>query len=144
MAKSFKVKVTQRDIDNSQPGNSRHCLVAEAIRSSIRDTYSVNVNSQFVRFNVGDHKKVTGTRYMFPMPGIGILNAEKLDQEGKKGIKPFAFILDGREGMSEPVVKQGPRTRPYKKRKQSKPRAKSVARKCAVRRYRGAALVKAS
>ena len=134
-AKTWNLRITQELIDHATPRNSRHCIVADAIRTQIYGAYSIAVKGEWVRFNVGDDKEITGTRYAYPLPGIALEAARLLDDERRDEVKPIKFSLDGREGFSSPVVKKGPYGE-YSPRKRKNKR-NNRTRRCAVRRYKG-------
>lgn len=146
--KSFLVKVPQEIIDSAKPEYSSKCMVAQAIRRNIRNSYSVHVTAETVRFNVGDDKTVTGTRYLYPLPGVAIAAIRQFDIDRTK-VRPFQFTLDGRSdfSMTAPVVKRGERGLNNKKkikRKSAGKKRPASLRRCPVRRYRGAVALSGS
>jgi len=142
--KSRTIKITREIIDSAIPQNTSHCLLAEGIRKSIPDSYSVYVSGEFVKFNVGDHKKVTGTRYCYQLTSATSKKAEEFDTMEENGIsrshfKPFLFVLDGRHATSAKVVKAGPQSGLKRKKKATGYKRKVTEKRCSVRRYRGLA-----
>ena len=94
--RSFTINVTQEAIDQAVLKDSRHCMIAEAIR--LRGASSVNVTAEGASFNF------EGTRYYYPMPAAVAAKLIRFD-EGKK-VSPFSVVLNGNTGMIRPVAKK--------------------------------------
>jgi hypothetical protein len=141
--KSETIKVTREIIDESLPNSQVHCMVANATRQSIPGAWSVHVTSDTIWFNLGgDHRGGDSTRFCYQTPGrVGVEVKrfddlyEKYGPEGVKRIKPFSFRLDKRSATYAPVIRRGPRDKPYRARVH-KGRQKTIQR-CTVRRHAG-------
>jgi hypothetical protein len=116
-------------------------MVAETIRSQIRNSWGIRVTAEWVRFNVGGGPRDLVTpswRFMYQLPARAYKAIKDYDDDIE--VKPFMFNLDGRQGMSAEVVRTGERG-PYRKRKKSAQRSKRVIRHPYLR-LSGAAIVR--
>lgn len=120
---SIRIQVTQDQIDYAVPRNSSHCMIADAVKTSVPLADHVSVDLQTIRFSRPDIRK----RYIYLTPRVAQLALVNWDA----GIKPppFSFRLSSphiinmypakpkrTEGDNESVVDnaEGPRTRPYR------------------------------
>jgi hypothetical protein len=83
------IAVTSRHIETNITRDSSHCMIAEAIRSTVKNATSVSVDLQTIRWSDPEKR----LRYTYLTPRIAQINLIKFDQ----GIKPeeFAFHLRG-------------------------------------------------
>ena len=127
--RSFTIHVTKEAIDQAVQKDSRHCMIAEAIR--LRGASSVHVTAEGARFNY------EGTRYFYPLPAAV---AEKLIRfdKGQK-IDPFDIVLNGNTGMVRPVIKK-PHLGSSTPRPQRAKRGPMKVKK-SPRRYNGLAMI---
>jgi hypothetical protein len=95
-SKSKFITVPEEIIKKSKRENSRHCMVADAIRRAVPEAYSVDVTAESIRFNVGE------TRYYFTTPSRVAQNIAMYD-EGRQ-VHPFKFTLQN--GYTAPVLRQ--------------------------------------
>jgi hypothetical protein len=135
-APSRKISITQDIIDRAIPGTGSKCMVAMALRERVPNIYSIHVTSEWVRFNIGDCKAITGIRYMYPVPARAMRAVRQFDIDRSK-VKPFTFNLDGRDATTAVVVKIGPRNSLDHKRKKNSVKRNVGPVRCRSRRYQG-------
>ena len=123
MTKSFQVNITQEIINSASVADSSKCMIAQALR--MRGCSSTNVTAESATFNFGD------TRYTFPLPASAAVELMKFDQ-GKDGVKPFTFVLNGKTGFTRPINRNPPQA----KRGPTKKRGPNAAKRC-KRRFHG-------
>lgn len=96
------VDVLQEDIDTAMPKDSRHCMIADAIKRAVPSARHVQVDLQTIRWT--DPKK--GLRYVYLTPREPIIALLRFDY----GIKPtpLSFRLRGAQVASATrVTKDG-------------------------------------
>jgi len=127
---NINVNVTQAVIDKAVPDDCGHCLIAEALR--FRGASSVNVDSQYARFNM------EGLRYVFPVPATAALQVIMFDKAGPKVIEPFTFKLGN--GFSKPIQE---RASHHRKTNSTTPmlKRKPAAAKHSKRRFHGIKMI---
>jgi hypothetical protein len=55
---TFKIQVTQDDINLGVRGQSAHCIVATAIGRQIQNATRIQVDAQAIRFTIGDDRLI--------------------------------------------------------------------------------------
>ena len=123
----FRLKVTQKNIDEGVRRSSKKCM--EALAFYDMGAYSVNVTVEYVRFNRN------GIRYHYLHPSIGVTKLEEWD-EGKE-IKPYSIMFRGATATCAPVVKRGPFKVPRLKHPTRGKKLKKGRPRRGVRRYHG-------
>jgi len=104
-----RFQITQDIIDNACRQDSRHCMIAEAIKTQIPNASNVIVDIATIRFS--DQKK--GLRYIYLTPPI----AQKalVDFDDGISITPFAFRVKTAQVTSIVATKEdGKRTRVHR------------------------------
>lgn len=89
---SYRVSVTQEDIDASRMGDSYNCVVVRAIARHIPAAKSIRVDDRDIRFTLGDLRLT----YAAPWRVQGYLQAF----DGGEPPVPFTF------GLRDPIVRQ--------------------------------------
>ena len=92
------VHVTHDLIADSVQQDSRHCMIAEAVRN--RGFKGVVVTAETISFNDGQ------TRYMYPMPAR--IATKLLAFDAGKPVKPFDITLNGNTALARPIYKRKP------------------------------------
>lgn len=83
----LKVEVTQERIDHAITRDSRHCMIAEAIRAAVPEAKSISVDLATIRFT--DPRR--GLRYTYLTPRIAQVSLVQFDRRKKPA--PFEFNL---------------------------------------------------
>lgn len=126
--RSFSLNVTKNVIENAEKKNSKHCMIADALRN--RGASSVLVTAEGIRFN---HD---GMRYTYPMPvkcAVKLINFDN----GKK-VEPFTMVLNGNTGFCRPVETREASAKPKKSSAPAKRKKRSPQKeKRTNRRYMG-------
>jgi hypothetical protein len=81
------IQVTQQEIDDGLRENSRHCMIAEAVKHSIPNAKTVSVDLATIRFT----NKRTGERFTYMTPYLAQQALVKFDNGEKP--EPFKFQL---------------------------------------------------
>lgn len=82
----WQIEVTQADIDRATRNDSYLCVVSQAIARTITDATRIEVDTQAIRFTIGDQRYV----YLTPYAVQGYVIAFDAGDE----ILPFSFRLD--------------------------------------------------
>ncbi len=144
--KTYKINVTQEHIAKGKPGNSSHCVLAEAIR----DDFPVPMESLSIDAGLVSINLKSGWKISYKIPGRAIQMLTYVDdraeaistgdvakaEELKQCIKPMKFNLDKRDcvGVVQ-IVRRGKQTRNPNRPKIK--REKTVTRSCSNRRRHG-------
>jgi hypothetical protein len=96
MAKTLKLKITQKVIDESSKANSSKCMIARAVR--LAGGRSIQVTRESVAFHMDDK------RYSYPLPAKAAVELIKFDGN-PKSVKPFVVTLHGASGYERPIIK---------------------------------------
>ena len=81
----FDISVTQTDIDRAFQSNSAKCVVVQAIARTLPEAHRIEVDTQTVRFTIGDERYAYLTPYSVTGYVIGFDAGDK--------ITPFTFRL---------------------------------------------------
>jgi hypothetical protein len=81
----FTVEVTERDIERAHKNDSYNCVVAQAVARTVQDATRIEVDTQSIRFTVGDERRI----YMTPYAVQGYVIAF----DAGEPIEPFSFQL---------------------------------------------------
>jgi hypothetical protein len=133
--KSYTVRVSQHHIDIAEQDSQTHCMNAEGTRDRVPDAWQIRVTAETVKFNIGgdnDTPDIPALKFVYPVPGKAVLNVEQHDKEGPGTIKPYTFVLDGREATYAPVIRRGSLNKPKRKLK-NRTRKSGLRRSCARR-----------
>lgn len=84
----MKIQVERKHIEQGIARDSRHCMIADAIKQRIPSAQYIMVDVQSIRFS----DKEEGIRYVFFTPARAQANLLKFDQ-GDPSLKPFTFEL---------------------------------------------------
>jgi hypothetical protein len=93
-----KIRVEKDVIDKACRANSRHCMIAEAIRDQIKGATNISVDLMTIRYS--DPKK--GLRYTFHTPRV----AQKALVEFDMGRPVPAFVFQLKGGQATSMVHQ--------------------------------------
>lgn len=92
--RNISLNVTQPIIDESVAKDSKHCMIAQALRYI--GASATHVTSENASFNFG------GFRYTYPLPATAAAKLIKFDEDKTK-VKPFAVRLSANVGFVRPI-----------------------------------------
>lgn len=88
---SFRVNVTAKDIQSGKPGESSRCAVAKAIARTVPGANNISVDTQSIRFTVGDERCI----YLTPDTVANYV----IDFDAGDPIVPFRFGMRSPQRM---------------------------------------------